>query len=208
MKKLIVVVTITAVLSTACLSTNVSLDVRNPERIELAIDYEMPRSIWELGVFDQDSPERPIPVSLRDARETAGLYDDVELTDHSIDTGDERVSVTTRYRVGSVESLASIWGGIEGRALEFDPDTGELSIPLARGLAEADEEQRTLIADAFRGEQFSIRIRGTEPMEVVVAEVEGARLESDRRGRDLMWSVPMATLLLNREDVVLRIRHE
>ncbi|MCG8479067.1 MAG: hypothetical protein MI724_08235, partial [Spirochaetales bacterium] len=67
MKKLIVVVIITAVFLTACLSTNVSLDIRNPESIELAIDYEMPRSIWELGVFDRDSPERPIPVSLRDA---------------------------------------------------------------------------------------------------------------------------------------------
>lgn len=208
MKKLTVVVTITAVLSTACLSTNVSLDVRNPERIELAIDYEMPRSMWELGVFDQDSPERPIPVSLRDARETAGLYDDVELVDHSIDAGDERVSVTTRYRIGSVESLASIWGRIEGRVLEFDPAGGELSIPLARGLAAADEEQRTLIADAFRGEQFSIRIRGSHPMEIIVADIEGARLESDRRGRDLTWSVPMATLLLSREDVILRARRE
>jgi hypothetical protein len=170
--------------------------------------YTIPRAIWDLGVFDHSSPERAIPVSERDARETAGLYDDVILEDYRIDEGDAEVVITAAYRVGSPESLAALWGWSDGGSLRLDHAAGTLTVPLAGGVDPVDSHQRELIAETFRGRHFSLALTapGTVQLEPL-GGINGA-VTRPRDDATVRWEAPMGDILLSREDLALQARWE
>jgi hypothetical protein len=175
------------------------LDLRDPAVSQLAITYRMPRSLWDLGVFDEASPERAIPVSERDARETAGLYADVELESYDLHLRDELVTVEVVYSAGSAQSLSALWGRNGASGLELDHAAGSVEIPIARATGPVDQEQRELITEAFRGQHFSLRVRTPGPAELnPPSTIPGAIEESGEE--DLQWRADMADLLLQTED--------
>ena len=179
----------------SCLSTEVDLDLRDPTVSRLAITYRMPRSLWDLGVFDEASPERAIPVSERDARETAGLYADVELESYELQQGEELVTVTVAYSAGSAQSLAALWGRNGATGLDLDYGAGYIEIPVAQATGPVDEEQRNLITEAFRGQYFDLRVRTPAPAELNSPSMVPGTVE--RNGEtDLQWRANMAELLL------------
>jgi len=201
-------ITVVAVSFSSCLSTDVSIDFRDDEEIGLQLIYTIPPAVWELGVFDSTSPERAIPISARDAREAANLYDDVTLVEHHVREGDEAVTVRIEYAVGSPESLANLWGWAGESRLQFDPDTGFLRIPVNGEGVPVDGEQRELIREVFRDQQFSLTLRAPERVTVTGPELSGSSWERGSGDDTATWTAPMGRLLLHDRNAVVEARWE
>jgi hypothetical protein len=199
---------IAALTLTSCLSTDVSLDLRDPDTTRMEIVYTIPQAIWELGVFDHASPERAIPVSERDARETAGLYDDVSLEGYRLDEEDDHVVITVTYLIGSPESLAAIWGSSERGSLLLDGEAGTLSVPLAGGVEAVDAQQRELIIEAFRDRHFSLTVTAPGAVEIQSPGDVDAAVSRPRGATTVRWEASMGDLLLSRDDLTLIARWE
>lgn len=183
----------------SCLSTKAEIDIRSADDFVLDMTYEMPIGLWELGVFDENSSERAVPVSRRDAEETAALYDDVTLDTYQLTDTGEIAEIHVVYRSRSVESLRGLWGTVSGEQLTLDYSAGTVTIPLNKGTPETgiDREQRELITEVFAGEVFSIRVKTPAPISgVTFPEMEGHQVEGTD-GSVFQWSAPMAELLLS-----------
>ncbi len=160
----------------SCLSVEVDLDLRQENRQELTMRYTMARQLWELGVFDQDSPERAVPVSRRDVEETALRHPGVTVQDFSISEGETRVTVTVRYRADSFAGLQGVWGeaGRDPLTMRRNAASGvsTLSLPFAPGGVAPDGEQLALMEEVFSGHRTKITVR--LPGSVAAASVSGA----------------------------------
>ncbi|MFW5642634.1 MAG: hypothetical protein ACOCYQ_01280 [Alkalispirochaeta sp.] len=198
-------VLLTATVLTSCLSTEVSIDLSRGDTFSLDIVYRMPRSLWEYGVFDEENSERAVPVSRRDAEETAVLYSDVTVTSYEIDEHGDEISVTVSYRIGSVESLEALWGGVSsGSRMSLSLEAGTLRLPVGEGPPPEgyDQEQAQLISRLFENEVFSITIRtpgritsSTFP-EAVEQDTEASRSGGSSADEVATWQVAMGDLLL------------
>ena len=199
----VLLLSLVVVALTSCLSTEVELDLRNREELILDLTYRMPLSLWEFGVFDEESPERAIPVSRRDAEETAVLYEDVTLVSYTLREDGDRAVVHVVYRAESVSGLQGLWGRVAGSPLDLSFETGRLQLPLSSGGPEGgiDPQQRELINEVFDGERFSVTIRTPQPIThaelpqldgTQTARSENAQNEDDRR---VVWQAPMGVLL-------------
>lgn len=190
----ITLATIIAVIGlSSCLSLDVTLSLRE-DSSDLTFVYTIARSVWDLGVFDEGSPERAIPVSERDARETAGLHDGVSLEEYRISESPETVEVRVVYRTDSEEALAALWGAVGGSRLSLDRDAGTLTVPITAGTGPLDNDQRELIAGGFEGYHVSLSV--VPPARTTATVVErppfGEVVTEDRNAR---WSAPMSTLM-------------
>jgi len=203
--RLFLVFLITASVLTSCLSTEVSIDLSRDDALSLDIVYRMPRSLWEYGVFDEESSERAIPVSRRDAEETAVLYPDVTLRSYEVREQGDEISVSVSYGVGSVESLEALWGGVSsGSRMDLSLDDGTLRLPVGSGPPPEgyDREQTQLISRLFENQVFSVSIRtpGRITSSVFPDAVEPdnpASRSALSAGDDVAtWRVPMGDLLL------------
>lgn len=193
---------------TSCLSTDVSLDVRDPDSTRMEIVYTIPQAVWDLGVFDHASPERAIPVSERDARETAGLYADVTLERYTLDTRDDQVVVSVTYVVDSPESLSALWGWSDTGSLVLDHAAGTVSVPLSAAVETVDPQQRELIAETFRDRHFSLTVIAPGPVTFEAPPGVDGTLSRPRNDETARWEGPMGEILLNDHDVTLRARWE
>lgn len=194
---------VVALTFTSCLSTAVTFDVSDT-RTTLRFAHTIERAVWDLGVFDAQSPERAIPVSERDAEETAGLYRDVDLTAYDIEVGADTVRVEVEYTVGSAESLAGLWGEMGGRRLSLS-ETG-IRIPLAAGVGTVDEDQRSLIEEMFRDQVLQVQVRA--PGSVTSADAGDVPVSTteDRGGIEL--TMPMGDLMTAPNATVLTVDWE
>ncbi|MFW5827010.1 MAG: hypothetical protein ACOCU4_02900 [Alkalispirochaeta sp.] len=192
----------------SCLTTEVSIDFRDSEEIGLQLVYTIPPEVWELGVFDATSPERAIPISARDAREAANLYDDVTLVEHHVREETDAVTVRIEYAIGSPESLADLWGWGGENRLQFDPESGRLQIPVNGDAVAVDSEQRELIREVFRDQQFRLTLRAPAEITTAGPELSDSSWEQGRAGDTAIWSAPMGQLLLHDRNAVVEARWE
>lgn len=192
----------------SCLSTEVTIDLRDDEDLRLQLVYSMPRAVWELGVFDSTSPERAIPISQRDAREAADLYRDVNLVGHTVREDGETVTVEMEYSVGSAESLAGLWGWAGDGQLELDQEAGSIRVPIAGNVSDVDSEQRELILEVFREQQFRLTLNAPGALQTTGPEVQGASWQSASEDRSATWTAPMGPLMLSNEDSALEAHWE
>ena len=191
----------------SCLSTEASIDFSG-DRTQLSLVYTIPRSVWDLGVFDEGSPERAIPVSERDARETAGLYDDVDLVRYTLRRGDDAVTIETIYRVESDDSLAALWGTIGSGHLVIDRERGAITVPIGAGIGSVDGDQRQLIADTFRDQTFSLELRAPAAIQGEPPQRPSGTVIDNGSTSIFQWEVPMADLMLAEEPSEVRARWE
>ncbi|HKK48747.1 MAG TPA: hypothetical protein VJ932_06590 [Alkalispirochaeta sp.] len=197
-----------AVFLSSCLSTDVSIDFRDDGEIGLHTVYTMPKAVWELGVFDSTSPERAIPISARDARETANLYADVTLVDHTVREAGDQVTVEIMYSIGSAESLADLWGWAGEHRLEFEPETGFLRIPVNGERVPVDEDQRELIREVFRNQQFTLTLSAPGELNTTGPELPDASLTEESDTNTATWSAPLGSLLLHEDSAFIEARWE
>lgn len=183
------------VLVSSCLSLEAEFDLRRPGQTDLTIHYHLHESLWELGVFDENSPERAVPVSRRDAEETALRYRDVTLQDHRVLREGERVTVTVRYRAGSTESLQGLWGEAGGGPLTVRGDGRGITIPLAAQSSPVEANQRELFDTILRNEFARITVLAPETVRSGSAGGAGVPGEEERAGNRYTFTVPMADLL-------------
>jgi hypothetical protein len=196
-----------ALMTTSCLTTRVDLDLRSDDRLILSLTYEMPISLWQFGVFDEESPERSIPVSRRDAEETATLYEDVTLETYELVEKDDVAVIHVVYHAGTVESLQGLWGRVAGAELELSFETGTLTLPLNEGVPEGgvDPQQRDLITEVFEGEEFSVTVRTPgEVRPIAFPEIPGFTSD-EPKSDEFQWSAPMAAILLAESPNVIEL---
>ncbi|MFA7568033.1 MAG: hypothetical protein WCY01_13485, partial [Alkalispirochaeta sp.] len=99
----------------SCLTTEVELDLRRQNDLRLTLVYHMPLTLWQFGVFDDESSERAVPVSRRDAEETAVLHDDVTLERYSLEERNEEAVITVVYHSKTPAGIAAVWGDVAGQ---------------------------------------------------------------------------------------------
>ncbi|SIP98430.1 hypothetical protein SAMN05920897_10291 [Alkalispirochaeta americana] len=185
----------------SCLSVETELDLRRGDDLGLVLRYRINPAMWDLGVFDPDSPERAIPVSRRDVEETAGLYPDVRVAHYSIDRTSEAVIVEVQYRAGSVESLKGLWGTAGGAPLVFfsssdAPSGSGVRIPLATGPEESDPEQQALLEGLFAGQRARVTVYAPEKISRSTApEFSGSSFETTTEGSVFSLVVAMHSLV-------------
>jgi hypothetical protein len=203
--RLIFVFLVTAAVLSSCLSTEVSIDLSRADALSLDIVYRMPRSLWEFGVFDEESSERAVPVSRRDAEETAVLYPDVTLRSYEVREQGDEISVSVSYDVGSVDSLEALWGGVSaGSRMDLSFEERRIRLPVGEGPPPEgyDQEQVQLISRLFENQVFSVSIRTPAritsrsfPATVPVVDAT-SRSEDAASNTVATWQVSMADLLL------------
>lgn len=189
----------------SCLSVEAEFDMRRSGYVDLTMRYRMNEALWDLGVFDENSPERAVPVSRRDAEETALRYEDVTLQDYRVHREGETVTVTVRYRAGSAGSLQGLWGVAGGGPLSLDERGRGISIPLAADPAELAPEQRELLGHIFSNQH--VRITVLAPAAVVRGGLEGATgpIGEEREGQRYTLTLPMADLVTAARPVTLQV---
>ena len=184
---------------TACLSTEVTLDLRERSALVGEFVYTIPRQVWDLGVFDSASPERAVPVSERDARETAGLYQDVDLASYSVHEGDDEVVVRARYQAGSLQSLRGLLGG-DG-TLRLDEANRTMRISLSEGLQTIESAQEALVRDLFRDRVFALTVISDLELSLRTAPDYGSL--STSADDHYTWQCALSDLLLDPSEALL-----
>ncbi len=186
---------VSAMSLTSCLSLETELDLRREDALVLTMRYTVDRALWELGVFDEESQERAVPVSRRDAEETALRYSDVTLEEYRLEDKGEEVTVSVRYRAETVESLRALWGTAAGTPIAFQAGYRGVSIPLATGPESVDPEQRAFIHDLFRDRHLRITVITPGPIEHVALTAPESDRQEQREGNRYSLTVPLAELL-------------
>jgi hypothetical protein len=192
----------------SCLSTDVSIDLRDEQDIRLQLIYSVPTAVWDLGVFDSTSPERAIPISERDALETANLYEDVTLISHTVREKSDTVTIEMEYSVGSAESLAGLWGWAGNSRLGLDMETGSITVPVNGGGSAADREQRELVLEVFRDQHFSLTVVAPGPLRTSSTDIPDASWQRGSNDETATWTAPMGPLVLHEGDSIIEARWE
>lgn len=189
-------------LLTSCLSTEVELDLTNADEIVLDLTYRMPLSLWQFGVFDEESPERTIPVSRRDAEETATRLEGVTLERYTLEESDEAAVIRAVYTADSVEALRGLWGRVAGKELALSFEDGTLELPISDAIPqdEIDPQQRAVIEEVFTGHTFAVSV--ITPGAIVDASypnVPEETVETTDSPSNLRWTAPMASIFSTSE---------
>ena len=182
-------------LLSSCLSVEAEFDLSRTERMDLTLRYRMSRTLWELGVFDDTSPERAIPVSRRDAEETALRYPDVTLQMHRIEQEEEIVTVTVQYRAGSADSLQHLWGASGGGLLILREDSRGVSIPLAPQAPGVDQDQRDLLEHLLANQYARVTVLAPRDIRGSATMGLGQSREEETQGNRYSLSVPLVDLV-------------
>lgn len=162
-------------LLSGCLSIDVTVDVTRQESVDVTFRYIINRETWDLGTFDDDASERAIPVSRRDAEESALLHDGLELLDWRLDETEAVATITTVYRAHSSEALAALWGGAGGGRAEWDPSRRRLVLPVVSGAEAAvtdDPAAAGLLDLVFAGQTVRIALDAPGALSVGSAPAE------------------------------------
>jgi hypothetical protein len=192
----------------SCLTTEVELDLRRQNDLRLTLVYHMPLTLWQFGVFDDESSERAVPVSRRDAEETAVLHDDVTLERYSLEERNEEAVITVVYHSKTPAGIAAVWGDVAGQFPDLSFETETLVLPLTPGLGDAgaDADQKQLMDEVFADQFFQVSLR--LPDEVVSGEypdIAGSETETSSDGRTVIWRTPMAALLTAGADQLISV---
>lgn len=180
----------------SCLSVEAEFDLRRDDRLSLTMVYRMSTALWELGVFDEGSQERAVPVSRRDAEETALRYEGVTLEEHAVTDDGETVAVTVKYQARTRDSLRKLWGSAGGSPLIFAEGSRSITIPLASGDSSMDREQRNLVRQVLADQTARVMVITPDP--VRSAETTGGLQDGgDQHLQDNRFSVtvPLARLV-------------
>lgn len=196
---------LTGFLLGSCLAVEAEFDLSDENALELTMRYRMNSALWDLGVFDEDSPERAVPVARRDAQETALRYSDVTLEEYRLERTGEEVVIITRFRAGSMESLQRLWGDAAGAPIAIRTDPHGVTVPLVSASPPMDTEQRALFQEVFADRRARVTVHA--PGEISDATVAGLALDDPGKyeGRRYELTVPMYDLLAGEDAVVLRL---
>lgn len=206
----LILAVITVLMLSSCLSVETEVNLRRSDRPELTMRYRMARSLWELGVFDSDSPERAVPVTRRDAEETALRHPGVHVTAHEVRVQGDIVVVEVTYRADSFAGIQGVWGegSSGGMVLTEDADDGRsrLVIPVSVGGVGPDHEQGLLIRGMFEDEVTRITVRAPRDIADARVESDGHELTAPSLQGPLMDAqIPMSDILLHSSAVVVTV---
>lgn len=136
-----------SLLLVGCLDIDSGIALSRDDSGRLTVVYEIERSAYEMGVFDDSDNALPIPVSKAEFEMTADRFDGLRLRHHGVEVGDETVVVTAQLDFTSISALSAWYGPgtiqhtENGGRTEFrqvivpgNGSTGEMAQALAQSL--------------------------------------------------------------------------
>lgn len=200
-----VLATIAAFFGTSCLSMEVEVDLQSSHHMDLALTYRLHSALWDLGVFDQESPERAVPVSRRDVEETALRHPGVTVEHYNVTRQDNTVVVEVRYRAADARGLAGIWGAAGGEPLTLSRNpagNSHLILPLTPEGAVPDDAQRQLLENVFRDQTMRVTVQ----LPAAATSATAGPLEVLRDRSAVSVAAPLDRVLTAPESLKLEVR--
>ena len=198
----------------SCFDMEMELDVHADGRSEITGSYRIEREVWELGVFDDENPNRAFPVSRRDMEELTGLYDGVTLERFRVREEDTSVRIEYRIETADPDALAQIWAGFSQRAVqtEFSPAGRSITLPITSGSEITTDEAIDLVRSRFAQAHYRLTVRTPAPIaELGVLDGDPQRYLDPQTGvgtDNAVVDTEIADLVLDRDPYVLFIAWE
>ena len=181
-------------LLTGCLSTEVSVSLRENGSGTVNLGYRIDRAAWDVGVFDDSDVARAIPVTRREFEDAVLQIEGLRLRSHRIDRGQDLVTVDVRLDFDTPEALRRLLGA---EALEINPGaSGSWRQVVAEDAGVAGPG-----ALAPELEPYTIRLILTPPRPV--SATNGEML---RDGRAAAYTITLADIARATEAVVWEVR--
>jgi len=178
----------------SCLSVETHVQMRTASRIRVDVTYTVDTELWNLGVFDGDTPNRTIPFTRSDAEriayETGGKLVRYRL---SSDGGDSVIEA--RFRVPGIDSLKMLLGD------DFSLGENHFDFLLSPGIPDMTPEQESFFRARLAGRTLSL----TFDLPGTVVEVSPAGSSS---GSSAELILPMEEVLLRTEPFIWTVSWE
>jgi len=201
-----------AIVLTSCLDIAMELDLRSDGSAILDGTYDIPRDVWDRGAFDEDNPNRIIPVSRRDLQELLALWDGVSLDRYRIRRDDTHVVVRFRISADDPEALADLWSGVSARAdqTDFSPQTGTLVLPITSSRDPVDPDAADFMRGELRGGTYRLSVSTPGTINEIRSPADGRYLLADggRGSRKLVLEAELADLVLDPDAYVISLGWE
>jgi hypothetical protein len=192
-------IVIFSLLTTSCLSIDLSVTVQNADRIDVTVRYSVDRNLYDLGVFDENTPYRTVPITRDDAQRIAVRTDGATLQSYESRTEGNRTTVSVTYRVSGVEGFEQLFGGTDLARIEFTDSGGTLSFTASPGNADLKADERDLLEQLFGDEQAVLTVRTPQSIKSLA--------NGERSGeRNATFSTPMSRLMQSSEPVIWQVR--
>jgi hypothetical protein len=191
-----------------CFDIEMQIELADDGSSELSGTYRIGRDAWNTGVFDDDDPNRMIPVSRRDLEELALSHAGVVLDRYRIDEERSGVTIEYRFRVENPDALASLWTGFSesARGAVFDPSARTIALPVTEETAALDPDEIDLVRSGLRGARYRLVILAPSDITSIVSGTDEMRPVSD--GRSVTIDVELAEIVTRPNAYTLEIEWE
>lgn len=207
--RFVLLVLVILVTLASCFDISMELELNDDGSAVIDATYDIPRDVWDRGVFDADNPNRIIPVSRRDMEELAGLWDGVSLTRYRLRRSDTRVVVTFRIEAQDPQAFANLWSGVSARAdrTEFSPRDRSLVLPITSRRRPVESETADLVGAELRGGTFRMKLSMPGTIRTIRSPEDRRYLlgEGGEGSREVILEADLAELILAPEPYELDI---
>ncbi|MFW5728498.1 MAG: hypothetical protein ACOCYG_02440 [Spirochaetota bacterium] len=177
-----------------CLDATATIELQEDGSGRFELEYRLSTDVYEMGVFDRDSPFVAVPIHRDDLRRAAEGVDGVEMRDYTLRRSDGEVLIRTSVSFDSLDALNAYYSPGEER-IRLGESNGRqrLLVDLHPGdVGELDAETRSF-ADAYLSE-YTVELRVRPPSNVGAAEA----MEIVENGRSATAGVTLAELFTGR----------
>ncbi|MGM0673203.1 MAG: hypothetical protein ACQETQ_00770 [Spirochaetota bacterium] len=165
-----------------CIDLETHIELNEDQSGRLTVSYAIDTELWELGVFDEESSVRAVPVSRKDFDRSARRVEGIELVSYSRSTGsgssgDEVTEVEAVLRFSDLEALNELYA--PGQSLISISEDGGERVYTQKLLPDQMQrvEDEELLESYFDGYEVSFEV---ETPESAVSTNLGELLERDR----------------------------
>jgi hypothetical protein len=186
-----------------CLSTTTRISLDDDGSGTIALHYEIHRTAWETGVFDESDVARAVPVTRVEFASAALSVAGLALRSHSVSvprgegTEDDPVTVDAELSFDGPEALRRFLGA-DSLSLSVTPDGGHWELVVARGNGADGEGARALAASL---EGYTMVLELDPP--AAPTNHNGAPADNGRRSR---FTLPLSRIVTAVEPVVWEVR--
>ena len=197
-----------AVLSlSACIDVATRVELNEDHSGRFAVSYTIDTELWELGVFDNESGVRAVPVSRADFDRTARRVSGIEVLSYSRSSssdasGNEVTEIKAVLSFSDLEALNAVYA--PGQSLISIAEDGQEEVYTQRLLPERMQsvENTEFLESYVEGYTVSFEV---ETPNRAISTNRGALLERDR-GAGVSFGMP--ELLAETDELEWKIRYE
>jgi hypothetical protein len=185
----------------SCLDIETRIELEDDNTGRLTVEYVVENDLWDLGIFDEESSVRAVPLSERDFRRAARRVEGAELLEYSSSRNEETTQIRAVLSFSSLEALSGLYAD-GAYAVEIRSD-GNGSV--YRQEIRSGEEYRiedTAFLETYL-EDYTLSFTIEAPRDVTSSNM-GTVVES---GREVELSLSLTDYLTDTEPMTWEIRY-